>query len=202
MRSIMRKQDIATPAAAARPAAAGWLVRAARRLRRSRRGAAAVEFALLSPFILGMLVPIADLGAYIYDSMEVQMAAQAGGEYAARHGWDPTGIQNAILTAAPSLNLQLVDNNFVAPGNSDVLPAPFTPANVQFCGCASGTTITQTPPAPQACPNPRPTCANGTTAGVYYTLGAQTFYHTISGFRYPFLANGTVIQAWSIVRVQ
>ncbi len=174
--------------------------RTLRRLRDARSGAAAVEFALVAPFLLGLMVPLADLGAYIYDYMEIQLAAQAGGEYAARHGWDPTGIQNAILAAAPNLHLQLVDNNFTAPGNSDVLPAPFTPASAQFCGCASGTTISQ---ITQPCPNPRPTCTGtGVQSGVYYTIGAQTFYHTISGFKYPFLADGQVIQGWSIVRVQ
>ena len=183
----------------------GRLTRALRRLRNARSGAAAVEFALMAPFLLGLMIPLADVGAYVYSYMQIQLAAQAGAEYAARHGWDPTGIQNAVIAAAPSLNLQLVDNNFLAPGNSDVLPAPFTPANVQFCGCASGTTITQTPAPPATCPNPRPTCPGTNppvTAGVYYTVGAQTFYHTISGFRYPFLADGQVIQGWAIVRVQ
>jgi len=180
----------------------GRLARALRRLGIARSGAAAVEFALMAPFLLGLMVPLADLGAYIYDYMEIQLAAQAGGEYAARNGWDPTGIQNAVLNAAPSLHLQLVDNNFMT-NKSDVLPYPFPPANVQFCGCASGTTITQVPGPGQACPNPRPTCAGtGATSGLYYTVGAQTFYHTISGLKYPFIADGTVIQAWSIVRVQ
>ncbi len=137
--------------------------RTLRRLRDARSGAAAVEFALVAPFLLGLMVPLADLGAYIYDYMEIQLAAQAGGEYAARHGWDPTGIQNAILAAAPNLISQIT----------------------------------------QPCPNPRPICTGtGVQSGVYYTIGAQTFYHTISGFKYPFLANGQVIQGWSIVRVQ
>jgi Flp pilus assembly protein TadG len=187
--------------AATRP---GRLARALRRLGTTRSGAAAVEFALMAPFLLGLMVPLADVGAYIYDYMQIQLAAEAGAEYAARHGWDPTGIQNAVLNAAPSLNLQLVDNNFTT-NKSDVLPYPFTPTNVQFCGCASGTTITQTPAPPAVCPNPRPTCP-GTNppviAGVYYTVGAQTFYHTISGFQYPFIPNNQVIQAWAIVRVQ
>jgi len=178
----------------------GRLAGVLRRLRHARGGNAAVEFALMSPFLLGLMVPLADVGAYIYKYMQIQLAAQAGGEYAARHGWDPTGIQNAIIAAAPSLNLQLVDNAFAAPANSDVLPAPFTAPSVQFCGCASGTTITQ---ITQPCPNPRPTCTGtGATSGVYYTVGAQTFYNTISGFQYPFLASGTVIRAYAIVRVQ
>ena len=168
-----------------------------RRLGVARGGNAAVEFAMMAPFLLGLMVPLADLGAYIYDYMEIQLAAQAGGEYAARHGWDPNGIQNAITAAAPSLGLVLTgDSNFNGAG--DVLPTSFTPATVQSCGCASGTTITAV-----TCSNPRPVCAGtGATSGLYYTVGARTVYHTISGFQYPFLASGQTIQATSIVRVQ
>src|SRR5260370_2968803 len=127
VRSIMRKgytDAIGVPHAAA--TRLGRLARALRRLGIARSGAAAPEFALLAPFLLGLMVPLADLGAYIYDYMEIQLAAQAGGEYAARHGWDPTGIQNAILAAAPNLHLHPFDNSSRAPTKSDVLPAPLT----------------------------------------------------------------------------
>jgi hypothetical protein len=180
----------------ARKAPFARLAGALRRWRRARRGTAAVEFAVSAPFLLALFVPLADFGAYVYDNMQLQLAAQAGAEYAARHEWNPTGIQNAIITAAPSLNLSLVDSN--VPNSDDVLPFPFDPAHVQFCGCASGTTVTQ-----NACSNPRPTCAaTGLQSGVYYTVGAQTMYHTISGFTYPFLANNTLITAAATVRVQ
>jgi hypothetical protein len=178
------------------------LARAARRWREARSGAAAVEFAAIAPFILALFVPLADLGAYVYSNMELQLAAQAGAEYAARHQWNPTGIQNAIITAAPGLKLSLVDGN--VPNNNDVLPSPFDPAHVQFCGCASGSSVTQnsSPPA-NGCANPRPTCpGTGLQSGVYYTVGAQTVYHTISGFAYPFLANNQLLTAYSTVRVQ
>jgi len=171
------------------------LARAARRWREARSGAAAVEFAAIAPFLLALFVPLADFGAYVYSNMELQLAAQAGAEYAARHQWNPTGIQNAIITAAPGLKLSLVDGN--VPNNNDVLPSPFDPAHVQFCGCASGSSVTQV-----TCSNPRPTCDTGLQSGVYYTVGAQTVYHTISGFAYPFLANNTLITASSTVRVQ
>lgn len=192
----MRKQNTQAEACL------GRVARALRRLRHARRGAAAVEFALMAPFLLGLMVPIADLGAYIYNYMQIQLAAEAGAEYAARHAWDPTGIKNAITSAAPGLGLVQQDDPNFTNHEGDVLPVSFTAANVQFCGCASGTTITQTPAPPATCPNPRPTCPNGVTAGVYYNLGARMVYHTISGFRYPFIPDGQVIQAWAIVRVQ
>jgi len=92
----------------------------------SERGNAAVEFAIIAPVLLGLLVPTADFGLYIYDKMQLNLAAQAGMEYAARNGWVPAGIQQAAINASPSLNL--------------------TAQNVsasQFCGCPSGNTIAQ-----------------------------------------------------------
>jgi Flp pilus assembly protein TadG len=190
----------------------GRLVEAARRLRADRRGAAAVEFALVSPFLLGLLVPIADLGAYVYDSMQLQLAAQAGAEYAARHDWDPNGILSAMQNAAPRLNLSTNDSS--VPNTTDLLPgkcypsgasctsgnAAFTASNVQACGCVDPTSGAMTT---VTCSNPRPTCTgSGLTSGVYYTIGAQMRYKTITGLQYPFIANNTLMSAWATVRVQ
>lgn len=195
----MRNSSFATAGLrSAATACLAGLARAGRRVREARGGNAAVEFALMSPLLLGMLVPIADLGAYVYYNMQLQLAAQAGVEYVVRNPWNPTEVQNAIISAAPSLGLQLVDNTFVPPGNTDVLPIPFAIANVQFCGCASGTTITTV-----TCSNPPPDCPNTNPtlkAGVYYKVGAQVHYHTISGFQYPFLPDNQVLQAWAVAR--
>lgn len=188
------------------------LADAARRLRGDRRGAAAVEFAMMSPFLLGLLVPIADLGTYVYDTMQLQLAAQAGAEYAARHDWDPNGILAAMQNAAPSLNLSASDMS--VPNSTDLLPGTcypsassctlantaFVAGNVQVCGCVDPTTGALTK---VGCTNPRPTCASTTlTSGIYYTIGAQMQYKTISGLKYPVIANNTLMTAWATVRVQ
>ena len=188
------------------------LVDAVRRLRGDRRGAAAVEFALMTPFLLGLLVPIADLGAYVYGSMQLQLAAQAGAEYAARHDWDPNGILGAMQNAAPRLNLSTNDQS--VPNTTDLLPgtcypsgstcsssnAAFVAGNVQACGCVDPTSGAMTA---VTCTNPRSTCAgSGLTSGVYYTIGAQVRYQTITGLQYPFLANNSLMSAWATVRVQ
>jgi Flp pilus assembly protein TadG len=190
----------------------GRLVDAARRLRGDRRGAAAVEFALMTPFLLGLLVPIADVGAYVYSSMQLQLAAQAGAEYAARHDWDPNGILSAMQNAAPRLNLSTNDTS--VPNATDLLPgtcypsgascstanAAFTAGNVQACGCVDPTSGAMNT---VACTNPRSTCAGtGLTSGVYYTIGAQMRYHTVTGLQYPFIANNLLMSAWGTVRVQ
>jgi Flp pilus assembly protein TadG len=177
----------------------GALARVAGRLRHDRRGAAAVEFALMTPFLLGLLVPIADLGAYVYNSMELQLAAQAGAEYAARHDWDPNGILSAMQNAAPNLKLSTSDTG--VPNNTDLLPSPFDAGHVQACGCVDPTTGNMTT---VACSNPRPTCTGGSQlqSGVYYTVGAQLRYQTVSGLQYPFIANNTLMTAIATVRVQ
>jgi Flp pilus assembly protein TadG len=188
------------------------LVDAARRLRGDRRGAAAVEFAMITPFLLGLLVPMADIGAYVYNSMQLQLAAQAGAEYAARHDWDPNGILSAMQNAAPRLNLSTTDLS--VPNTTDLLPGTcypsaancsttnvaFTAGNVQACGCVDPTSGAMTN---VTCTNPRSTCAgSGLTSGVYYTLGAQMRFHTVTGLQYPFIANNSLMSAWATVRVQ
>lgn len=177
----------------------GGLAGAVQRLRNNRRGNAAVEFALMAPFLLGLFVPFADLGAYIYKSMQLQLAAQAGAEYAARHDWDPNGILAAMQNAAPSLNLSTNDNS--VPNSTDLLPYPFDATHVQACGCVDSTTGNMTP---VTCSNPRPMCAGGTQlqSGVYYTVGAQAHYKTISGLQYPFLTNNQLMTTQATVRVQ
>jgi TadE-like protein len=164
--------------------------RRAARLVAARHGTAALEFAMIWPFLVGMLVPLADLGEYAYEKMQLQAAAQAGAEYASQQGFIPAAVENAITSAS----------SLPAAANLTVLPSPFDVAHAEFCGCASGTGFSQTWP-PGQCPNPRPTCANGAIAGVYITVGASAQYTPISGLKYPFLSS-QVITASSIVRVQ
>jgi len=49
-------------------------------LRRDRRGVSAVEFALATPVLLALIVPVIDLGPAFSEPMKVQQAAQAGGQ--------------------------------------------------------------------------------------------------------------------------
>src|SRR6266478_5540273 len=92
-------------------------------LARAERGNAAIEFALATPILLGLLVPVADLGIAFTQQIQVQQAAQAGAQYALLHGYSSSAITNAV-TAATNL-----------PGVS-AAPAPS-----QSCGCPTGTTI-------------------------------------------------------------
>src|SRR5713226_6591707 len=118
------------------------LRRAARRLTlliRSERGNAAIEFALATPILLGLLVPVADLGMAFSQQLQVQQAAQAGAQYAVLHGYNSSAISNAV-TAGTTLS------------GVTAYPAP-----TQGCGCPSGSAITTA-----TCAS---TCTNGETAG-------------------------------------
>src|SRR5690349_13225623 len=90
---------------------------------RTDRGNAAIEFALATPILIGLLVPVADLGIAMSQQLQVQQAAQAGAQYALLHGYNSSAISNAV-TAATNL-----------PGVS-AAPAPS-----QSCGCPTGTAI-------------------------------------------------------------
>jgi Flp pilus assembly protein TadG len=63
------------------------------------RGSAAVEFALLLPFLVTLVLGMSDYGALIYQSMQVAAAAHAGALYALRNGYSAGAIQTAVAGA-------------------------------------------------------------------------------------------------------
>src|SRR4051812_25655166 len=73
--------------------------RCAARLVHDRRGAAAVEFALVAPILLLLLAGLLDGSRFIRQSMRVSAAAQAGADWAQRNGWNLDGINRAVTSA-------------------------------------------------------------------------------------------------------
>ena len=96
-------------------------------LRSPPRGAAIVEFALILPFLILLMVGLFDLGFGAYQTMQVHAAAEAGAQYAAIKypggNWTPGQI-TAIAAAVTS-----------ATGTSGIAA---TPAPSQVCGCPDG----------------------------------------------------------------
>lgn len=152
----------------------GWLSA----LRRAEDGVSAVEFALATPVLLGLLVPVVDLGLAFSEQMKVQQAAQAGAQYAAVHGFDSTSISSAV-TGGTTISVSA------------------SPAPSQLCGCISGSTVTLSgsPPCTTA-------CANGLTPGTYVTVSAQASYSPITPYSTYLNALPTTLTAQSVVRVQ
>ena len=67
-----------------------------------RAGASGVEFALVLPILIALLIGTIDLGAMAWTKMEVQAAARAGANYAlanATKGFDAVKIQAAATSA-------------------------------------------------------------------------------------------------------
>jgi Flp pilus assembly protein TadG len=88
----------------------------------SRRGSAAIEFAIIAPLLLIMLAGLVELGFAAREAMLVQDAAEVGAGYAVKNGWDSAGISSAVVNATGATGVTA------------------SPAPVQFCGCpvASG----------------------------------------------------------------
>ena len=153
---------------------AGRAIRRAIQALRDSRGAAAVEFALVAPLLVGFLAPIADIGMQTYASMQVEIAAQAGARYAILKGFDSTAIQSAVTNATAFTTITA------------------SPAPSSSCGCPSGNTI-----ATATCGD---TCANGQTAGNYVTVNAQMSFQPM--FPIPVIGQASTLSSQAVVRVQ
>ena len=141
---------------------------------RDGRGVAAVEFALAAPLLATILTVLVDFGFGFYEKMQVEVAAQAGAQYALLYGWNSASIQNAVTGATPLSGLTA------------------TPAPAQSCGCPSGTAV-----AAAACGS---TCSNGLAAGTYVTVSAQATYTPL--ISYPVMGSTVTLSAQSMVRIQ
>jgi Flp pilus assembly protein TadG len=144
---------------------------------RSAGGNAAVEFALAAPVLVGLLVPLADLGIAYSRQIQVQQAAQAGAQYAVFHPWNstsPATISN-VVTAATGLS-----------------GVAASPAPKEFCGCPSGSAI-----AAAACAS---TCPDGQPPGYFVTVSARTIYSP--PLPYSVLGGPVALTAQSTVRVR
>lgn len=71
------------------------------RLRRDRKGVAALEFAVILPVLAIILMGIIDLGRAIEQSLRLEAAARAGAQYAMFAPTDLAGIANAVRGALP-----------------------------------------------------------------------------------------------------
>jgi Flp pilus assembly protein TadG len=167
-------------------------------------GAALIEFTLFAPIIMVLILGLTDFGLYIYRMSQVQLAAQAGAQYALQRGaFSAAGIASAVTNSAcPS-------------GSCTGFPATISasPAAFQFCGCPSNSGVTQI--AAGACTGGLICPSDGSVAGTYVTVQSQGTYDTslpsvlsaspllISYSNAPACPGGTnVICASSTVRIQ
>ncbi len=112
-----------------------------------REGTAAIEFGLIAPLLLFILVGVVELGVAVRQAMQVQDAAEAGALYAGKYGWDQAAIAKAVVAATGATTLTA------------------QPAPELFCGCPGPGGI-----AAIAC---TATCAGGTSAQHYVRVSAS-----------------------------
>src|ERR1700740_3057285 len=69
-------------------------------------GVAAIEFGIVVPLLVLMVVAAVDIGMGFYRKMQVEDAAQAGAQWAIKNGFDANAITNAVTsaTSAPSIS--------------------------------------------------------------------------------------------------
>lgn len=138
-------------------------------------GTAAIEFALLGPLLLVLLLGAIELGFAMYQTMQIYNAVEAGTMYAAANGWNQSGIASAVVNASNIAKL-------------DASPAP-----LQFCGCPTTGGI-----IPVTCTVPLPTCATGNSAEYYIEISAVL--PRVSLLPYPSFGLPATLTARSILR--
>lgn len=120
------------------------------KLSRSVRGNVTVEFALISPILLIVILGLVDFGLAMSNKMELVSAARSGAQLALADSSDTSAIKSAVVAAT--------DNEITT---SDV-------TTTEFCECSDGTTIT--------C---GATCGDGSSNKYYMTITAQQSFTAV-----------------------
>ena len=198
----------------------------ARSMFRDVRGVAMVELALVATVMVGLMLPMVDIGMGFYVKTQVMTAAQAGADYAFAKGW--SGNNNAVQS---SINSAVMNATGLNASSTPALSSSSTPwtyvnggscsgANCDLwlsCKCTDGTTLSDPLGGQPVTPFKQTDCvkrdstggtpANCSGAGVnpqkpaaYATVKAHATYTpliTYLGFGSP-----TTFNATSVVRVQ
>ena len=141
-----------------------FLMKWTARLGASRRGAAAVEFALLAPIVAAALAALANYGMAMFEKMELESAVRAGAQIAITDRTGTTAIQNAVINAT-SLSLT----------SSDI-------TLTESCWCADIS-------ASATCGN---TCDDGASAQYFMTVSASKTFDYLFGFNYIIGTSATI----------
>jgi Flp pilus assembly protein TadG len=163
----------------------------------SHRGVAMIEFAVVMPVLVLLLLPVVDLGMGFYAKTQMMTAAEAGTQWAfANSSWNSTSITTAVNNATSLSGLTFL---------SSTSPTTAMTPRLQ-CGCTDGTTITllaTDPATPGLCKTSTTTyatCASTQRPGAYVTVKVQKNYTPLFGY---WIFGGTAaLTASSTVRIQ
>ena len=152
-----------------------WAGRLLLFITREEGGAVAIEFSVVLPLMILLLICGTDLGMGIYRNMQVQHAAQAGAQYAVVNSKFNSNAIAGIVQNATSFS------------NITAVPVPAT-----YCGCADNNGI-----APISCGS---SCAGGKIYGTYVSVSAQASYTPI--LPYPLISSSFSLTGRADVRIQ
>lgn len=139
-------------------------------LRHATSGTAAIEFALVSPVLILLLVGLVEVGSRVHEGMQVQNAAEAGAIYVAKNGWSSAGITEAVTNSTGFKGITA------------------SPAPTQFCGCPTSAGITTI-----SCTS---TCSGGMAVSQYVQIDTVLTHKTVLssfGFKLPATITGRAI---------
>jgi Flp pilus assembly protein TadG len=142
------------------------------RLLRADAGVSTIEFAVIASMLATLAIGMLDFGIALWQQMEVGNAARAGAEYAAKNGWNSSGIQSAVTNATSLSSISA------------------SPAPTQQCGspdATKGVTLSGTPPCTSAYPY------------TYISVSAQASYSPIVPF--PGFNSTVTLTATAIARM-
>ena len=176
-----------------------------------RSGVAAVEFALIAPTLILVLVGLIDVGGMIYTRFQLDAAVNAGANYAMVNGSSANSTSGSslastlagLVSSGQSVNSTTssitVNGGPTASSSNGALTTGGTPSSADSCYCPTGTASSSvTWGSSQTCGT---TCTGGGYAGKFVLLSASRTYTPIfSG--YGIVSQGGTITASSLVQVQ
>lgn len=114
----------------ARPSAPQDLSGSARRILPDERGVVSIEFALVTPILMLIILAMVDFGLAFREKMEAETAARAGLQYAIYDRSDQAGITGAITAATqlPAADLTIDVTTFYECADGS------HPSGPAFCG--------------------------------------------------------------------
>jgi Flp pilus assembly protein TadG len=172
-------------------------------------GIAAVEFAILTPIFLILLMGATDLGQMLVNEYQLDQCVAAGAEYAALNAANVTSTNGAALASSIATVIEsangsawandtvVVNNGPTATATSGTVASSGTASNADNYYCLTGSSPTWSWGTGYTS---QVSCAGGGTAGKFVTITASYPYVPILKF-YGFITNTTLTQS-SVVQVQ
>jgi Flp pilus assembly protein TadG len=144
------------------------------------KGQALVEFSLLLPFLVLLLLPTVDLGRIFYFSIAVTQAARAGAQYGFQNSTDFSGMTAAAVAAGSDVgltasNVSTADRYWRCPSD------PTTTKNTDF-------------------PIPSGSCGAGSQPLIYVRVITTKDFSPL--YSYPWISDTVTITRAAEMRVQ